>query len=180
MHNKQSMISRLALLVVLAGFPLTASAVYKCQQASGSSSYQDAPCDGGVEMPHARNPVAANPASNPNAMIPAQPTAGTIPSPAPQPLPSGPATASEPGPTDEALGRLTNIFGSIFGALFAHFVIGGIGGTLIALWASQRNRSFWNWFWLCVIFSPTTIFWFFLFRGEDPVRPDYRQVQSRG
>jgi hypothetical protein len=130
-------------------------------------------------MPHVRDPVAANPATN-SKTAPVQPAASLYPPPALQPFPSGPDAPKEPGPTDEALDRLGNIFGTIFGALFAHFVLGGIGGTLIGFWASRRNRSFWNWFWLCVIFSPTTIFWFFLFRGEDPVRPDYRQVQSRG
>lgn len=176
MRSRQSRVYGMTLLLILAGVSHAAYAMYKCPQSVGSYAYQETPCDGGMEMPPVRDPVPDSPAPGRNVAIPLQPPAPITPQPAPQPFPSG---AKEPGPTDVAMGQLTNIFDTIFGALYYHLVIGGIGGTFIGYWASYRNRSFWNWFWLCVAFNPGVIFWFFLFRGEDPIRPDYKSLRLK-
>ncbi|HKB60359.1 MAG TPA: hypothetical protein VKC56_09995 [Gallionellaceae bacterium] len=233
--KRLSRLLRAALLLVLAGLPLAASAAYKCADANGHFTYQDVPCDAAANeapavQPAAQPepaPVAAAPAPAPVATTPAPAPVAPAPvatTPAPAPVAAAPATtapaaataapaatspliaggpasaAPKPEPylggdedaadpnadtaddgsdaaaddtgsanaqadaADEAAAKAA--LGPIFARLTLKAVIWLALAGLVGYRATQRNRGFFKWSIMALVFSPALIY--FILRVIGP------------
>jgi hypothetical protein len=185
-QRMRSTIGRLALVFVLVCFSSAASAMYKCVDANGTNSFQDSPCKV-VVHDNSANPVIGNrgpmPIEEPkhNDATPGQPTQMPVQMPdqasvqetgAPNPGQNmntdQPDTGGPVSKEDMGSAAASQIFVA-FAPLLIYMGIAALQGW----WASARNRSFWSWFFLSLIFTPGLIFLIFLFRGQDPERPSW-------
>ena len=219
--KRLSRLLRAALLLVLAGLPLAASAAYKCADANGHFTYQDVPCDAAANEAPAVQP-AAQPEPAPVAAAPAPAPVATTPAPAPvaaapattapaaataapaatSPLIAGGPASAAPKPepylggdedaadpnadtaddgsdaaaddtgsanaqadaADEAAAKAA--LGPIFARLTLKAVIWLALAGLVGYRATQRNRGFFKWSIMALVFSPALIY--FILRVIGP------------
>jgi hypothetical protein len=173
-----AVIARLSLAVALVIVPWAASAtqiVSKCEGAQGMF-FSKHPCPAGMQESHyyandngtIEGPAPDNPAYvAPN--VPQAPTSDRPGASAGAQPNGGPSLVDQIRADEQARQRHRSevrkvLLGHIVQLLTYAFV-----AALIGWWAAYRNRSFWNWFLLSMVFTPGLTFWFFLFRGRDPV-----------
>lgn len=197
-----SAIESLALIFVLACFPSVANAMFKCVAANGTTSFQDSPCHAAVHD-NSKDPVVGTKGPMPSLEVASKAPSSSQPDQMPDQMPTqelkpnmpptgqpvrmidapntgqnidvtqtyagGSISTGNTGATDR--GKLhpgMQIF-LAFSPLLIYLGIAALQGW----WASARNRSFWSWFFLSLIFTPGVIFLVFLFRGRDPERPSW-------
>ena len=178
-----TIIGRFGLIAVLGFFSLAASAqVFKCKQPDGSYAYQGIPCQGGpstqqVIETNRHGVVSTTEVSGTRrGVLPPEPPFESMePRNRAQPAQetrttdsnegrSASTVAASPPATDQApVNHASDLAG-----LLIQCAVYAVFAALIGWWANARNRSFWSWFTLSMLFTPGIVFWFFLFRGRDP------------
>ncbi len=172
-RKQGAIIGYLVFTFALAGFSSSASAMYKCIGENGTPSFQDSPCQTAVHDKSNDTVIrtkAPIPIEEPKRYVPpkSQPEQKSVQMDTEQNV-----NATQPNTDDATVMGKTTARGKGTFLDFLPFLVVYLGfSALLGWWASARNRSFWNWFFLSLIFTPSLIFWIFLlFRGSDPERP---------